>query len=76
MRVDVSRVTAPILALGGRQDQTRVHAADRIAGVYGGDVKWFDNGRHDLMIEAGWFKRAVVATDWLVAKVGEAAWPA
>jgi pimeloyl-ACP methyl ester carboxylesterase len=75
MTIDTARVRCPVLAMGARQDQTRVHPADKIAEAFGGDVWWFDEARHDLMLESKSYEAGNVAIEWLIRRVGESAWP-
>lgn len=76
MAIDAARVQCPMLVIGARQDQTRVHAADRIGAVYGADVLWFDHARHDLQLESKWFEVGQATIEWLIARVGETQWAA
>jgi pimeloyl-ACP methyl ester carboxylesterase len=74
MSVDAARVRCPLLAIGARQDQTRVHSADAIAAVYSGDVLWFEEARHDLMLESKWFEVGIATIEWLIIRGKESRW--
>lgn len=44
--------------------------------MYSGDVLWFDEARHDLMLESKWFEVGIATIEWLTIRGSESRWTA
>ena len=67
-RVDESKVTCPVLVVGGAEDRiTPVSVVRRVAAKYGAvaTYKEFDRHAHWVVAEPGWQEIAAYAADWL-----------
>ncbi len=65
-RVDESKVTAPMLVIGGAQDRiTPVGSIRKIAQKYNADYREFPNHAHWVVGEPGWQDVAEYAAGWL-----------
>ena len=64
--VNASRVTAPVLVLGGSDDQFVVPRVSRaLARKYHAEHRQFDSFAHHIMSEPGWEKPATDVVQWL-----------
>jgi pimeloyl-ACP methyl ester carboxylesterase len=68
--VDATKITCPVLCVGGAEDQTYAPKAELLAGVYGAD--WFEqpDAGHDMMLEAASIDTAQRINHWLTSRLG------
>jgi pimeloyl-ACP methyl ester carboxylesterase len=64
--VHASRVTAPVLVIGGRDDQFVVpRVARAIARKYNATLRQYDSFAHHIMSEPGWEAPAAEVVEWM-----------
>ncbi len=65
-RVDASKVTCPVLVVGGTLDRiTPARVVRRVAKKYGAAYKEFENHAHLVVAEPGWEEVAEYVSGWL-----------
>ncbi len=75
-RIDASKVTCPVLVMGGREDHiVSVGLMKATAERYRGELKLYDRHGHWLFEEPGWEEIAQDATGWLATAVTRNAVP-